>query len=757
MKTHVLGFPRIGAGRALKKALETYWSGSSSLEELLNAAEALRQRHWRIQHEAGLSYVTTGDFSLYDHVLDTTCMLGIVPERFVDDGSPLDLYFHMARGDAARNIPAMEMTKWFNTNYHYIVPEFTPSLQLRPFPEIVTRDVRQAIKLGYHPKPVLLGPVTYLALARDYGGCSRWNRLQEIVDAYATVLAQLAPLCDWIQVDEPILCTELPPDVRQAFGSVYRELRYASRSARLLLTTYFGRLEDNLPIAVGSGCAGLHIDLVHGASQLDAVLNALPEETALSVGLVNGRNIWKTDTDAALNILRRIVSRIGADRLLIGSSCSLLHCPLDLEQETRLPREITSRMAFAVQKCREIAQLGDSVLHKDAQAAPEVSPLVPETCQQASGPGNLPVRARCDAVTPDMLVRKSPYAVRKALQQEVLRLPLFPTTTIGSYPQTPEIRKARKDFREGKISASDYEAFLKQEIRITISRQEELDLDVLVHGEAERVDMVEYFGQQLEGFCFTDHGWVQSYGSRCVKPPVIYGDVSRPRPMTVSWLRYAQSLTDKPVKGMLTGPVTMLCWSFVRDDLPRETVCRQIALALRDEVLDLEQAGLRILQIDEAALREGLPLRRQEADVYLRQAVEAFRLTVSGVRDTTQIHTHMCYSEFNTIIRRIAEMDADVISIESSRSNMALLEVFNHFHYPNAIGPGVYDIHSPRVPSTEEMLALLKQALRYLAPEQLWVNPDCGLKTRAWPETLATLQNMVNAATLLRREYASSM
>ncbi len=757
MKTHVLGFPRIGARRELKRALEDYWSGAISPRQLIAIGNSLKETHWKIQRDAGLSYVTTGDFSLYDHMLDTSVMLGAVPARFgaYTPDAHFEIYFKMARGDAFHNAAAMEMTKWFNTNYHYIVPEITADLTLSLSSRSVLDDTRRAIRLGYSPKPVLVGPVTYLSLAKGTGEITSWDRLEEITDIYAAVIAELGDLCDWIQVDEPILCCDMTPEARQAIPRVYARLNQAVGKGKILLTTYFDSLDDNLDLAVSSGCAGLHVDLSGGGDQnLDRILGSLPGDMALSVGLVAGRNVWKTDLNAALATLRKIQYHIGEERMFIASGCSLLHCPVDLDLETQLDPEIRNWMAFAVQKCREISLLGDIMAGERRFDELKANVSAIRSRRESPMTRNERIRDACGAVGQEMLCRGHGYAERKKAQAR-LGLPLFPTTTIGSFPQTPEIRRNRLLFKNGDLSREDYEVFLRDEIKKTIEIQEDLGIDVLVHGEPERNDMVEYFGERLDGFCFTENGWVQSYGSRCVKPPIIYGDVSRPAPMTVEWFAYAQSLTRKPMKGMLTGPVTILCWSFIRDDLDRSEVCRQIALALRDEVLGLEGAGARIIQIDEPAFREGLPLKERNGDAYLRWAVDAFRLASSGVSDQTQIHTHMCYSEFNAIIRSIAEMDADVISIESSRSKMELLDAFRAFDYPNDIGPGVYDIHSPRVPTTEEIIDLIQRALRHIPLERLWINPDCGLKTRDWPEVLRSLENMVTAATTIRELCAT--
>ncbi len=754
METHVLGFPRIGANRELKKALESYWKGTSKKEDLFACENALKERHWWFQREQGLSMVTVGDFSFYDQMLDTTCLLGMIPQRFqtVTDEPEIDRYFQMARGDAAANIPAMEMTKWFDSNYHYLVPEFTPSMTIRRSSDKLVRDTVHALSREFRPKPVLIGPLTYISLGMEYNGADRWQYLDAIVDVYCSVLAELAPLCNWIQLDEPILCTDLSQQVRDLFAPVYRKLKQAAGNAKLLLATYFGSLDENLTTALETGCDGLHLDLVRGnRRQLDQLLDLLPATTVLSVGLVDGRNIWKNNLRQSKEIIEQLTRRIGSDRIMVASSCSLLHVPVDLLQERNLAPEIKNRMAFAVQKCREVAVLA-------AIADGEHEPLLRENdalfTEQRNDTNTLrrEVRERVAVVNESMLTRSSPYPVRKQHHDAWLQLPLLPTTTIGSFPQTATIRSIRNSYHKGTLAEAAYRSFMQSEIRSTVEQQERIGLDVLVHGEAERNDMVEYFGQQLDGFCFTENGWVQSYGSRCVKPPVIYGDVARPAPMTVDWINYAQSLTAKPVKGMLTGPVTILNWSFVRNDLPRAEVCKQIALAISDEVADLEKAGIGIIQVDEAAMREGMPLRQKDAERYLRWAVDSFRLTVGGAADSTQIHTHMCYSKFNAIMPSIIEMDADVISIEASRSKMELLSAFRQHHYPNEIGPGIYDIHSPRVPEVDELCSMIRLALKVIPPERLWINPDCGLKTRQWPETIASLRNMVDAANRIRAE-----
>lgn len=753
MRTHILGFPSIGKARELKRALESFWQGQSDAAALDAVRRDLEARHWGIQQAAGLDMVVCGDFSFYDRMLDTTLMLGALPARFAPcaEDAPLDRYFALARGHAGRNLPALEMTKWFDTNYHYLTPELEADTPWTPGAHPVLESVRRARALGFTPKAALIGPFTWLALGKARQGTDPWALLERILPVYAALLRQLAPLCPLIQVEEPVLCTELlPARAADLFKNAYAALNTAAPD-KILLTTYFGPLTRHLPLALGSGCAALHLDLTRGPGQLEPVLAGLPENMTLSLGLVDGRNIWKTDYARAAAPLERVASALGPERVLLGSSCSLLHCPVDATDEMALPPQVRDRLAFAVQKCTELSELKAVALGRGADLLAANAAVLRQW--RAHPEAVLPaVRERAAAVTPDMLRRAAPAPERRAAQAAWLRLPLLPTTTIGSFPQTAAIRQTRRAWKRGEINPEAYEAAIRAEIAHCIRKQEELGLDVLVHGEAERNDMVEYFGQQLGGFCFTQNGWVQSYGSRCVKPPVIYGDIYRKAPMTVSWSTYAQSLTSKPMKGMLTGPVTILCWSFVRDDLPRDQVCRQIALALRDEVADLEAAGIRIIQIDEAALREGMPGNSADAAVYLQWAVDAFLLASCGAAPATQIHSHMCYSEFNAILPAIARMDADVISIESSRSGMELLDAFARYDYRNQVGPGVYDIHSPRVPDTEEIAGLLRLALRHIPKERLWVNPDCGLKTRRWEEAWPALQHMVAAARQVRAE-----
>jgi len=756
MLTHILGFPRMGRGRELKRALEGYWSGDISGEDLRDSARRLRLAGWSMQRAAGLDLATVGDFSLYDHMLDAAVMLGVAPPRFAAAGpEDLDGYFRMARGDS--RVAPLEMTKWFDTNYHYLAPELGPGQAFAPDPGALLAQAAEARAAGFRCKIVLPGPLTFLRLAKSpASGFDCLDLLEPLGEAYAEILRRLGRVCEWVELDEPALVQDLPQDLTPRFRAVYAALIRAARPARLLLAAPFGSLVPNLPLVADLRLGGLHLDLARAPEQLDAVMSVLATDTVLSLGLVDGRNVWRVDAVAALALAERAAKVLGRQQLMLGSSCSLLHCPLDLDLETGLDPELRSWMAFALDKCRELRALADLAHGRDrsdwleenvrAWASRRASP---RTCDPE-------VRRRAAAVTQDMLRRTLPYAERATAQRRRLKLPLLPATTIGSFPQTDAIRDMRARRRRGEIGEEAYREFLRGCVREAVARQESLGLDVLVHGEPERNDMVEYFGERLRGFCFTRQGWVQSYGSRCVKPPVIYGDVSRPGPLTVEWTRFAQSLTPKPVKGMLTGPVTILCWSFVRDDLPRAETCAQIALALRDEVLDLERAGLGVIQIDEPALREGLPLRRAGWEEYLRWAVDCFRLAANGAAPGTQIHTHMCYCEFNEIVEWIAAMDADVISIEASRSRMELLEAFRRFAYPNEIGPGVYDIHSPRVPAREEMADLLRRAAAVIPAQRLWANPDCGLKTRDWAEAMASLANLVAAARQVRGELGGA-
>ncbi|WP_399696487.1 5-methyltetrahydropteroyltriglutamate--homocysteine S-methyltransferase [Xenophilus sp.] len=757
--THNLGFPRIGARRELKFALESYWKGESSRDELQALGAQLRQRHWNDQ--AGLDLVPVGDFSFYDQVLDMSFTLGNLPERVRGfHGDALDNYFRVARGRSAQTaeehagccggVAAGEMTKWFDTNYHYIVPEFTAGTQFALDASRLLDQIAEARAQGVKAKPVIVGPVTYLAIGKAKDDSDRLALLPRLLPVYAELLDTLAAQgVEWVQVDEPILVTELDADWQHAFNTAYHQLKGCR--VKLLLATYFGQLLENQYLAANLPVAGLHVDAVNGRDDVLPLLGMLPAHKVLSLGVINGRNIWKTDLNAVLDWLEPIAERLG-DRLWIAPSCSLLHVPVDLASEQKLDAEVKSWLAFALQKLDELKVLGRALREgREAVGAELDANRAALAARRASPRVNNPaVQAAVAGIGSHLGRRESAYARRAPKQAAFLKLPKYPTTTIGSFPQTAEIRHARSEFKAGRLDYPAYQAAMRAEIERSVREQEKLGLDVLVHGEAERNDMVEYFGEQLEGYAFSQLGWVQSYGSRCVKPPILFGDISRPRPMTVEWITYAQSLTSKPMKGMLTGPVTILNWSFVRDDQPRSASCKQLALAIREEVLDLEKAGVRVIQIDEAALREGLPLRRSQWKDYLDWAVESFRITANGVRDETQIHTHMCYSEFNDIIASIADMDADVITIETSRSDMELLDAFDDFKYPNEIGPGVYDIHSPNIPTQEHIVQLMKKAAERVPAERLWVNPDCGLKTRQWPEVIPALTNMVEAARTLR-------
>ncbi|UIP31609.1 5-methyltetrahydropteroyltriglutamate--homocysteine S-methyltransferase [Stutzerimonas kunmingensis] len=757
---HNLGFPRIGADRELKKALEAYWKGELDQQGLRLVGRQLRAQHWQAQADAGIQLLPVGDFAWYDQVLTHSLMFGVVPQRFRPaDGQPtLDTLFAMARGvtnSCCGGAQAQEMTKWFDTNYHYLVPEFSADQQFQLSWSQLFEEVEEALALGHAVKPVLIGPLTYLWLGKLKGeAAERFDKLElleRLLPVYGEVLDRLAAQgVEWVQIDEPILALDLPQDWKNAFERAYNLLQRAP--LKKLVATYFGGLEDNLSLAAALPVDGLHIDLVRAPEQYPLILDWLPTYKVLSLGLVNGRNVWRCDLEKALEVARHAAERLG-DRLWLAPSCSLLHSPVDLEREDRLDHELKGWLAFAVQKCAEVATLARAInepTNEDVAVELARSRAVQAARQHSPRIHKPQVQARLNAIQPQDSRRMSVFAARIEQQRARLDLPAFPTTTIGSFPQTSAIRLARQAYKQGRLSLGDYTEAMQAEIRHAVAVQEQIGLDVLVHGEAERNDMVEYFAEQLDGYAFTRFGWVQSYGSRCVKPAVIYGDLSRPQPMTVDWIRYAQQQTHRVMKGMLTGPVTMLMWSFAREDVSREVQARQLALAIRDEVCDLEAAGIRIIQIDEAAFREGLPLRRAQWQHYLDWAVEAFRLCASGVRDETQIHTHMCYSEFNDVIESIAAMDADVITIETSRSQMELLEAFRAFDYPNDIGPGVYDIHSPRVPDTAEMVQLLEKAAERIPAERLWVNPDCGLKTRAWPETEAALVNMVAAARQLR-------
>lgn len=765
MLTNNLGYPRIGSNRELKKACEQFWAGNSTIQNLVQVGKNIRQQNWKLQKEKGIDLIPSNDFSFYDQVLDLSLTVGAIPKRYHEvilnkSNTELDLYFAMARGyqKEGLDITAMEMTKWFDTNYHYIVPEFTKDQQFKLFSTKLLDEYQESKRLGIQTKPVLIGPVSYLLLGKEKeAGFDRIDLIKNLLPVYIEILKKLEEQqVEWVQFDEPFLSLDLTEKDKAAFKYVYAEIKKQFPRLKTLLATYFEALKDNTELAVGLPVHALHIDLVRNPEQLSTVLAAIPANLVLSVGVVDGRNIWKNDFRASLQLIETAKEKIGVNRLIISPSCSLIHSPCDLDLETNeatLTPEIKQWLSFAKQKVEELVTL-KQLTEGDAQAQTQLESNVQansnrKTSTLIHNPG---VKQRVSGVTEKDEQRLHPYASRSVAQRAALKLPSFPTTTIGSFPQTAEVRSWRARFKKGELSQEEYDALIEKETRETIIFQEETGIDVLVHGEFERNDMVEYFGEQLAGFTFTKNGWVQSYGSRCVKPPIIYGDVHRPAPMTIRWSSFAQSLTEKWVKGMLTGPVTILQWSFVRNDQPRSETCTQIALAIRDEVLDLESAGIKIIQIDEPAIREGLPLRKADWQNYLRWAVRAFRISASGVQDETQIHTHMCYSEFNDIIQNIADMDADVITIECSRSQMELLDAFADFKYPNEIGPGVYDIHSPRVPAKEEMVFLLEKARSVIPSAQLWVNPDCGLKTRHWDETKKALTEMVAAAKVLR-EY----
>ncbi|AOY88843.1 5-methyltetrahydropteroyltriglutamate--homocysteine S-methyltransferase [Marinobacter salinus] len=754
--THNLGFPRIGPRRELKFAQEAFWQGKLTEEELNVRGADLRRKHW--QHQHGLDLVPVGDFSFYDQVLDMSVTLGHLPERAQSTpGTELDRYFRVARGRSASDtdccsIHAGAMTKWFDTNYHYIVPELEASTQFTLNPERLLTQIEEARSQGFTPKPVIIGPVTYLWLGKAKDCSDRLDLLDRLLEVYAELLEVLASHgIEWVQVDEPALVTELNSDWRHAFNLAYHRLK--SASAKLLVTTYFGELRENLKLACELPVAGVHLDAINAPDEVARIADWLPAHKILSLGVINGRNIWKADLSQTLDWLEPLYEKLG-DRLWLAPSCSLLHVPVDVSTEDKLEPEIKHWLSFGVQKLAELRLLAQALNNGRASVS---GPLAENA--QAIRSRRESARVHNPAVTQSVIridsqmgYRQSPYSERIKAQQQRLKLPRYPTTTIGSFPQTPEIRRARQQHHKGELTESAYIARIREEIAHCVKTQEQLGLDVLVHGEAERNDMVEYFGEQLEGYAFSQFGWVQSYGSRCVKPPILFGDISRPQAMTVDWIRHAQSLTDKPLKGMLTGPVTILNWSFVRDDQPRKETCLQLAMAIREEVLDLEEAGTKIIQIDEAALREGLPLRKSDWASYLNWAIEAFRVAANGVRDETQIHTHMCYSEFNDIIEPIARMDADVITIETSRSAMELLDAFKGFEYPNDIGPGVYDIHSPNVPDKLQIAELMHKAAERIPASRLWVNPDCGLKTRKWEEVIPALKGMVEAARELRSE-----
>lgn len=764
MKTNILGYPRIGSHRELKKACENYWSGKISQEQLLKEGASIRALNWYLQKEYKIDLIPSNDFSFYDQVLDLAMTLGAIPKRYAPLlNDKIELYYAMARGyqKNGHDIIAMEMTKWFDTNYHYIVPEFTKEQQFSLFNNKPLEEYKEAKALGIETKPVIIGPISFLLLGKEKeSGFDRLDLAESLIPVYTRILKGLEEAgATTIQIDEPFLAMDINEKAKSLYPIVYKQIKAACPKLEIILTTYFEGLRDNNGLALDLPVDALHIDLVRCPEQLDSILTSFPTNKKLSLGIVDGRNIWKNDFSDSLNTIHKVVNKLGKDRVLIGASSSFLHVPYDLELETkenRLTPQIKQWMAFAEQKVKELSVLKDLLQETPSEHSKEeleANKKAIQSKQSSSLIHNIEVKKQIKNISVDDSKRQSIFTVRRQKQQEILNLPLFPTTTIGSFPQTKEVRSWRAQFKKGNLSEKEYNDLLRAETQKAIKWQEEVGLDVLVHGEFERNDMVEYFGEQLVGFTFSQNGWVQSYGSRCVKPPIIYGDVSRPDPMTVYWTTYANALTDKPVKGMLTGPVTILQWSFVRNDQPRSETCKQIALAIRKEVENLEQAGIQVIQIDEPAIREGLPLRKEDWRKYLDWAVNCFCLSASVAKDETQIHTHMCYSEFNDIIEHIALMDADVITIECSRSQMELLDAFAEFKYPNDIGPGVYDIHSPRVPNVREMDDLIKKAIKVVSAKQLWINPDCGLKTRGWDETKEALENMVKAAKELRKEF----
>lgn len=754
-----LGYPRIGANREWKKALEAYWAGKLDEPTLHARLEEIRVEHWRRQLAGGIELIPVNDFTYYDHMLDTAAMLGIVPKRFAYEGGavPLPLYYAMARGD--RGAAACEMTKWFNTNYHYIVPELhdaEPKLVVNR-PLDAYRELKA--KLGVEGKPVIVGPYTFLKLSKGYAAAQIDLWIEKLLPSYIQMLQELeAEGVPWVQLDEPILVTSLSADEMTRVEHIYRRLAEAAPGLRIMLQTYFEAVEHYERV-VALPVQGIGLDFVHGAERTLQSLSefGFPADKVLGAGLVDGRGIWRADLRERLGLLERIVAAVPQERLIVQPSCSLLHVPVSAAGETKLEPALKEALAFADEKLEEIALLLKAASAGTDAVAAELAANAQalDALRRSPARGNRRVQEAAAQSRAQPSARGADFAERRRLQRERWRLPFLPTTTIGSFPQSAEVRQARLRWRKSEWSDERYRSFIRGEIEAWIRLQEELGLDVLVHGEFERTDMVEFFGEKLAGFAFTGNGWVQSYGSRCVKPPVICGDVAFTGPMTVEETAYAQSLTDRPVKGMLTGPVTILNWSFVRDDLPRELVAYQIALALREEILALEKAGIGMIQVDEPALREGLPLKAEDRQSYLDWAVDSFRCAVSAVRDETQIHTHMCYCEFHDMIEAIRALDADVISIETSRSHGELIESFEHHTYDKGIGLGVYDIHSPRVPPVEEMTDMIRRALRVLDPELFWINPDCGLKTRGRAETLASLNNMVQAARHFREREPS--
>ncbi|KAK5073666.1 methionine-synthesizing 5- methyltetrahydropteroyltriglutamate--homocysteine methyltransferase [Lithohypha guttulata] len=768
VQSSVLGFPRMGANRELKKATEAYWADKISQEDLLKEGKRLRLEHWNIQKDAGIDIIPSNDFAYYDHVLDHIQLFGVVPERYTKNNlSPIDQYFAMGRGlqkpEQGVDVPSLEMVKWFDSNYHYVKPTLQDNqvFKLAENPKPV-QDFKEAKEAGITTRPVLLGPVSFLALGKADRGqtIEPISALEKLLPLYEDLLKQLkAAGAETVQIDEPVLVFDLQDKVKNAFKPAYEKLGSLGDAApKLVVATYFGDIVHNIDVLKNlENLYAIHVDLVRNPEQISEVIGALGPQQVLSAGVVDGRNIWKTNFKKAIELVETAVQKLGKDRVIVSSSSSLLHTPHSLDSEKKLDAEVVNWFSFAVQKATEIAIIAKAVNEGPAAVREQLEANAQSMQARASSKqtNDQAVKERQQQVTSEMHNRKSPFPTRLAEQGKTLKLPLFPTTTIGSFPQTKDIRIQRNKFTKGEITAEEYEKFIEKEIQDVVKIQEELDLDVLVHGEPERNDMVQYFGERLKGYSFTQNGWVQSYGSRCVRPPIVVGDISRPAAMTVKESKYAASITKKPMKGMLTGPITCLRWSFPRDDVHQSVQAQQLALALRDEVVDLESAGVYVIQVDEPALREGLPLRSgKERTDYLKWAVDSFRLATSGVQDGTQIHSHFCYSEFQDFFYAIAALDADVLSIENSKSDAKLLKVFEDEAYPRHIGPGVYDIHSPRVPSEQEIKDRIKEMLQYLKPEQLWIDPDCGLKTRQWKETKAALTNMVNAAKFYRSQYS---
>ena len=744
-----IGYPRIGPKRELKKALEQFWKGEIKEQDLHAVAKDLRKQNWQTQKDNGVDLISSNDFSFYDQVLDAICLLGAIPKRYKWDGNEVTLktYFAMARGSQTSelDVPALEMTKWFDTNYHYLVPELSKNQEFKLSSNKPFSEYEEAKQAGFDTKPVILGPLTFLSLSKGIDGSNTIDLLGKILPVYKEIIKKFSELgAQWIQIDEPILVKDLDANTVSKIKATLNELKQAAGSSKILLTTYFEDLNEDVQKEVfDSNVDVVHLDLVRGTKNQEYVKNSTKK---LSLGLVDGRNVWKANLQEKINFIKNNTS----GDVIISSSCPLLHSPYDLDLEQKVPSEIKRWLSFAKQKLQELNIIKGYINEGSHKTELDQNISDVENRKTSKLIHDDAVKNRIKTIDKSIIDRKLGYAERAKVQKNIFALPKYPTTTIGSFPQTTDVRQARAKFKRGELDEQSYEKFLEEKTIDTIRKQEQIGIDVIVHGEFERNDMVEYFGEQLKGFTFTSSGFVQSYGSRCVKPPIIFGNVSRPHAMTVRWSKFAQEQTKQIVKGMLTGPITILQWSFVRDDQPRKFTAQEIAFAIRDEVEDLEKNGIRMIQIDEPALREGLPLKKKNWKEYLNWSVDCFKISAAVVKNETQIHTHMCYAEFEDIIDSIAALDADVISIETSRSRMELLTTFEKFKYPNEVGPGVYDIHSPRVPSTEEMKELIQKASKLIDPARIWVNPDCGLKTRGWPETIDALTKMVNAAKELR-------